>query len=108
MTLGKLVKAARKDKKLSLAKLGLLMGVSRQLVWQWEHDESDPRKHIEDLSRHLERPVEYFYGTEPPPLGLCAKIDRLSDAHRELVEGIVDNMLRQLDEGQQKQQRAAP
>ena len=98
MTLGTKIRRARTAKKMSLEKLGKALRVSRQLVWQWERDRSDPRTHIEGLSQALEMPVEYFYGPSPPDGLLEAKMKRLSPAQQELIRTMVDTMLGQLDE----------
>jgi transcriptional regulator with XRE-family HTH domain len=95
MTLGNKIKSARKARKLSLDKLGKQLGVSRQLVWQWERDESDARKHIEQLAQALEVPVEYFYGPTRPDEHLGTKIKRLTPAQQKFIESMVDNLLDQ-------------
>ena len=77
MTLGNLIRKARKAKKLSLEELGTSLGVSKQLVWQWEKGDSDPRKHLLALSQHLDVPIDYFYGKRSPSV-LAAKIGQLS------------------------------
>lgn len=98
MTIGNLIKKARTARKLSLEALGEKLGVSRQLVWQWEKGESDPRKHIAGLSQHLEMPVDYFYGPKRSPGVLAAKIGQLSEDQQELVETMVDKLLQQIDQ----------
>lgn len=98
MTLGKKIKTARIAKKLSLEKLGKELGVSRQLVWQWESDKSDARKHIEQLAEVLGVPVEYFYGPTQSDDALGTKIKRLSAAQQRFVERMVDDLLDQEDE----------
>jgi transcriptional regulator with XRE-family HTH domain len=98
MTMGKLIEKARMAKGLSLEKLGKKIGVSRQLVWQWEKDETDPSKHIKELSEHLGVPVEYFYGPKRAPGILAAKIKQLSPDKQELIENLIDNMLRQQEQ----------
>ena len=98
MTLGTKIRRARTAKKMSLEKLGTALGVTRQLVWQWERDRSNPRTHIEGLSQALEMPVEYFYGSSPTDGQLEAKMKRLSPAQQELIRTMVDTMLGQLDE----------
>ena len=98
MTLGQKIRRARKARKLSLEKLGGALGVTRQLVWQWERGRSDPRTHIEGLSKALEMPVEYFFGIALPVAPLEAKIKRLSLAEQDLIETMVDKLLGQRDE----------
>jgi transcriptional regulator with XRE-family HTH domain len=98
MTIGKKINRARKARKLSLEKLGSALGVSRQLVWQWERDRSDPRTHIEGLSRALEMPVEYFYDPSPTDGPIEAKIKRLSPAQQDLIVMMIDKMIGQIDE----------
>lgn len=95
MTLGTKIRKARTARKMSLSKLGVALGVTRQLVWQWEKDESDPRKHIGALSEALEMPVEYFYGPTPSDSPLAAKIKLLSPAEEELIQTMVDKILDQ-------------
>lgn len=95
MTIGTLIKKARKAKGLSLEALGEKLGVSRQLVWQWEKGASDPRKHILALSQHLEMPVDYFYGPKRSPGILAAKIGQLNPDQQELIETMVETLLRQ-------------
>ena len=99
MTIGNLIRKARKAKKLSLDALGEKLGVSRQLVWQWEKGDSDPRKHLLGLSQHLDVPVDYFYGKRSPSV-LAAKIGQLSSDQQELIETMVEKLLsqRQADE----------
>jgi len=95
MTIGNLIKKARKARGLSLEALGEKLGVTRQLVWQWEKGSSDPRKHILALSQHLEMPVDYFYGPKRSPGILAAKIGQLNEDQQELVETMIDTLLRQ-------------
>jgi transcriptional regulator with XRE-family HTH domain len=97
MTIGVLIKQARKAKGLSLEALGEKLGVTRQLVWQWEKGDSDPRKHIQALSLHLNVPVEYFYGPKRAPSIITAKIEQLSPTERDLVEMMIDKLLEQHD-----------
>jgi transcriptional regulator with XRE-family HTH domain len=78
---------------MSLETLGSKLGVSRQLVWQWERDQSDARKHIERLAQVLEVPLEYFYGPTKPDEHLGTKIKRLSPAQQKFIESMVDNLL---------------
>lgn len=78
---------------MSLQALADKMGRSRQLVWQWENGESDPRKHIEALSKHLEVPVEYFYGTMPAENLIEKKFLLLSPPQRDLIERMMDSLL---------------
>lgn len=98
MTLGNLIKKARKARRLSLEALGEKLGVTRQLVWQWEKGTSDPRKHILGLSQHLDMPVDYFYGPKRSPGVLAAKIGQLSDDQQDLVETMVDKLIQQRQE----------
>lgn len=95
MTLGKRINQARKARGLSLEKLGKKMSVSKQLVWQWEKDESDPRKHIERLCAVLEVPYDYFYGKPPHADTLEAKIQRLAPQQRPIAEATIDALLAQ-------------
>lgn len=74
------------------------MGVSRQLVWQWERDDTDPRKHIQQLSQLLEVPVEYFYGTKRAPGVLATKIGQLGPDQQAMIEAMVDTLLRQQEQ----------
>lgn len=94
MTLGKLIKKAREAKGMTLEGLGDAMGVSRQLVWQWERDQSDPRKHIEKLAEHLNVSVDYFYHPKPGSVRE-AKISRLSPTHQELIDRMIETLLEQ-------------
>ncbi len=98
MTLGTLIKKARKARGLSLEALGEKLGVSRQLVWQWEKGDSDPRKHILALSQHLGMPVDYFYGPKRSPNVLAAKIGQLSDDQQDLIETMVEKLLQQAEQ----------
>lgn len=93
MTIGNLIKKARKAKPLSLEALGEKIGVSRQLVWQWEKGDSDPRKHILALSKALEMPVEYFYGGAQAPMDLESKVKLLTPENRDFVETMADKFL---------------
>jgi transcriptional regulator with XRE-family HTH domain len=95
MTLGTKIRRARKARKLSLEKFGVALGVTHQLVWQWERDKSDARTHIEGLSMVLEMPVDYFHGTPQPPAALEAKIKLLNPEHREFMEVMADKFLQQ-------------
>lgn len=95
MTLGTKIRKARKAKKYTLQGLADKMGVTKQLVWQWERDNTDPRMHIEGLSNHLEMPVEYFYGAATPPAALEAKIKLLNPENREFMEMMADKFLQQ-------------
>lgn len=95
MPLGNLIARARKAKKLSLQGLADKMGVTKQLVWQWEQGTSDARTHIKALSEHLEMPIDYFYGAKGQPGVLEAKIQRLAPDQRAAVEAMVEAFLRQ-------------
>ena len=95
MTLGDRIKQARLLRGLTLEELGDLLGVTRQLVHQWQKGESDPRKHIGDLCKALQMPPEYFHGQAPAPDALEAKMKRLSQAQRAVVEAAIDAMLAQ-------------
>ncbi len=98
MSLGALIRKARKAKPLTLEALANELSVSRQLVWQWEHGKSDPRTHIESLSQALGMPVEYFYGPAEAPEPIEVKIKLLSPARRELLDLMADTLLRQQEE----------
>lgn len=93
MTMGKKIRTARKARKMSLEALGDELGVTRQLVWQWERGDSDPSKHIEAIAKALEMPVEHFFGQTRAATALQAKIDQLSPAQRAALEPIIDQML---------------
>lgn len=95
MTLGNLIKKAREAKKLTLQALADELGVSKQLVWQWEKGTSDPRKHIKALSVHLDRPVEYFYATKRSPAVMEAKFQQLTPEQQAAVETLMDTFLGQ-------------
>jgi transcriptional regulator with XRE-family HTH domain len=98
MTLGNLIRKARKAKKLTLQGLADKMGVSKQLVWQWEKDDSDARTHIKGLSLHLEVPVDYFYGTKRSPAVLEAKIKLLAPSDQDLVDAFVETLLQRREQ----------
>ena len=98
MSLGALIRKARKAKPLTLEALANELSVSRQLVWQWEHGKSDPRTHIEQLSQALGMPVEYFYGPAGAPAAIEVKIKLLSPARQELLNMMADTLLRQQEE----------
>jgi transcriptional regulator with XRE-family HTH domain len=98
MTIGNLIKKARKARGLSLDALGEKLGVSKQLVWQWEKGDSDPRKHILALSQHLAMPVDYFYGPKRSPSVLAAKIGQLNSDQQDLIETMVDKLLQQQEQ----------
>ena len=98
MTLGTLIKKARVARGMSLEALGERLGVSRQLVWQWEKGDSDPRKHILALSQHLEMPVDYFYGPKRSPSVLAAKIGNLTEDQQDLIEMMVEKLLQQTEQ----------
>lgn len=97
MTLGAKIHKARKAKKLTLQALGDKLGVTRQLVNQWEKNKTDPRKHIEALCVQLEVPYEYFYGLDhnkpAGPSSLDLKTRRLTAEQYKLVENMVDALL---------------
>lgn len=95
MTLGTKIRRARTAKKMSLEKLGSALGVTRQLVWQWERDQSEARTYIDGLSRVLGMPVEYFHGVAQPPTSLEAKIKLLNPEHREFMDVMADKFLQQ-------------
>ena len=73
----------------------LVCSGSRQLVYQWEKGETDPRKHIGALSRALEMPVEYFHDGTLPPATLEAKIKRMSPQNRDFMDTMADKLLEQ-------------
>lgn len=98
MTLGNLIKKAREAKKMTLQALADKVGVSKQLVWQWEKGESDARTHIKALSLHLDRPIEYFYATKPSEAGVEAKYRMLSPEQRVAVDTLMDTFLAQLEQ----------
>jgi transcriptional regulator with XRE-family HTH domain len=100
MTLGNLIRKAREAKTMTLEALANKVGVSKQLVWQWERGKSDARTHIERLSQALEMPVEYFYGPAGAPAPIEIKMKLLSPARRELLDMMADTLLRQQEEEQ--------
>jgi|KBSMisStandDraft_5_1062788.scaffolds.fasta_scaffold06987_6 transcriptional regulator with XRE-family HTH domain len=106
MTLGTRIKQARTSKKWSLQKLADEMGVTKQLVWQWERDETDPRKHIQQLSQHLDVPVEYFYGSKRAPGVLATKISQLGTDQQAMIEAMVDALLNQQDQDHPRVKRS--
>jgi len=93
MTLGNLIKKARIGKGLTLQALADLVGVSKQLVFQWEKGKSDARTHIKALSVHLEQPIEYFYGTKRSPPVMEAKFRQLSPVEQAAVDALMDTFL---------------
>lgn len=95
MTLGNLIRKAREAKKMTLQALADKVGVSKQLVWQWEKGESDARTHIKALSVHLEQPVEYFYATKRSPAVMEAKFRLLSPEQQAAVNALMDAFLSQ-------------
>lgn len=78
---------------MSLEILGDKIGVTRQLVWQWERGDSDPSKHIEAIAKALEMPVEHFFGQTRAETPLQAKITQLDASQLDLVERMVNQML---------------
>jgi transcriptional regulator with XRE-family HTH domain len=98
MTLGKLIQKARTAKGWSLQKLADEIGVTRQLVWQWEKGDTDARKHIEGLSKALKVPVDYFYGPAGSPPPIEAKIKLLSPSHQQFIEKMIDTFLEQQEQ----------
>ena len=106
MTLGTRIKQARTSKKWSLQKLADEMGVTKQLVWQRERDETDPRKHIQQLSQHLDVPVEYFYGNKRAPGVLATKISQLGTDQQAMIEAMVDALLNQQDQDHPRVKRS--
>jgi transcriptional regulator with XRE-family HTH domain len=107
MTLGNLIKKARKGKGLTLQALADLIGVSKQLVFQWEKGESDARTHIKALSVHLDMPVEYFYGTKRSPAVMEAKYRQLSHEEQAAVDALMDTFLRKREaEGEEPAKKA--
>lgn len=60
--IGANLRKARRDKKLSQEDVAQLLGVHRATLIRWESDLSEPpTENIEELARHLERPVDWFY-----------------------------------------------
>lgn len=97
MDLANKIKKARKAKGLSLDRLGTLLGVTRQAVWQWEKGDSDPSKHIEGLCHHLGVPPSYFYGAGPAD-SLESKIRRLNPERQQNIEAMIDALLLQQEQ----------
>lgn len=87
---------------MTLEELAEKIGVSRQLVWQWEKGKSDPRKHIKALSLHLDQPVEYFYATKRAPAVMEAKFQLLSPEQQTMVDTLMDTLLSQSEAGRKK------
>lgn len=98
MTLGKLIQTARKRKGLTLQALADELGVSKQLVWQWERGDSDPSKHLGSLSKALETPVDYFYAVDGTPTPREVKIKLLSPMNQELLDRMIDTFLEQQEQ----------
>lgn len=80
---------------MTLQTLANKIGVSKQLVWQWEKGQSDPRTHIKALSVHLEQPIEYFYATKRSPAVIEAKFQQLTPEHQAAIEALMETFLRQ-------------
>jgi transcriptional regulator with XRE-family HTH domain len=93
MTLGNLIKKAREAKKMTQQALADEIGVSKQLVWQWEKGKSDARTHIKALSVHLEQPIEYFYATKRSPAVMEAKFKLLAPEEQAAVDALMDTFL---------------
>lgn len=87
------IRKARVDRKLSLEKLGDLLGVTRQAVWQWENEGKTPKnENISGLCEHLGMSLDDFYeihGIDP----IEAKVRRLSPAQRAMLEPMIDGLL---------------
>lgn len=67
MTLGANILRIRTEKNLSAQKLGQLVGVSKQMIYQYEKDESVPGKEILDkLARNLGATVADLYSGKTP------------------------------------------
>lgn len=93
MTLGNLIRKAREAKKLTLQALADKLGVSKQLVWQWEKGQSDARTHIKALSVQLEQPIEYFYATKGSPAVVGARLQQLTPEELAAVETLIETFL---------------
>lgn len=93
MTIGNLIRKARKAKGMTQQALGDAIGVSKQLVWQWEMGKSDARTHIKALSIHLEQPIEYFYATKRAPAVMEAKFKLLAPEEQAAVDALMDAFL---------------
>jgi transcriptional regulator with XRE-family HTH domain len=102
MTLGDRIRRARLARNLTLEALGEKLGVSRQLVHQWETNRTSPANHIASLCEILEQPSAYFYDEKPSANGLNSKIARLSSAQRHVIEATIDAMLIQHPEPARK------
>lgn len=92
---------------MTLQALADKVGVSKQLVWQWEKGQSDPRTHIKALSTHLDQPVEYFYATKHSPALVEAKYKLLTADEQAAVDALMDTFLKRHEtEAEEKSKRA--
>lgn len=74
--LGSLIREARKEKKISMAKLGAQMGVSGQTVATWECGARTPKpSNAVNLARALGKPDNFFFRQEEK---LCAEATMFS------------------------------
>lgn len=101
MTVGMLISQARNAKGWSLDRLATEMGVTKQLVWQWERwrgkkerGTSDPTTHLERLREVLGLQRDYFWG-DAPESPLQAKIRSLTADEAAFAEKMVDAILSQ-------------
>lgn len=79
--IGLQIKKARTERGLSQEELGEKIGVTWEMISRYENGRSNPAKHVEALSKALEKPVGYFYGQEDHTIEY--NVEKLASALRE-------------------------
>ena len=87
-TLGARIFLARKNKKLTLEKVGAACGVSPQAVGQWEKNDARPTiDRLERLAAVLEMELATLINDPPPPT-MAAVADRLEGSQARIAEAV--------------------
>lgn len=80
-TIGIQIKKARTEMGFSQDELGEKIGVTWEMISRYENGRSSPNRHLDKLSKVLDKSVAYFYGQETDPIG--ENVAKIASALRE-------------------------
>ena len=88
--IGDIIKALREEKKISQSKLGEMLGVSRQTIYNWEIGKNSPTADkIEMMCKIFNVPASRFYDEEKPSEGdPSALSEETAVASADLIEDL--------------------
>ena len=98
LTLGQLIRLARKEAGLSQRELADWIGMSYRSVQEWETDRADPTKHLRTIERVTGKPDGWISDHVDPYRKVSELDDRLRKVQKDVAE--VLGLLREWKESQ--------